>query len=43
MKTDVPTAIKDAAKLLIDRYGESFQFLGIYEKKEIYMYLFPDY
>lgn len=43
MKKDVQTAIKDAAKLLIDRYSENFQFLGIYEKKEVYMYLFPDY
>ena len=37
-----PQAIVDAAKSLIEIYGEHFSYLGMYDGAEAYVYKFPE-
>ncbi len=39
---NVPQKVKDAAQSLIDMYGLSFDYLGKYKDKEVYLYNFPE-
>ena len=39
---EVPAQVKEAAKDLVDLYGDTFDYLGKYEGAEAYMYHFPD-
>lgn len=38
----VPQIVKDAAKYLIDLYGDNFNYLGKFEGADVYVYQFPD-
>ena len=38
----VPQIVKDAAKYLVDLYGDKFENLGKYEGADVYVYQFPD-
>ena len=38
----VPQIVKDAAKYLVDLYGDKFEYLGKYEGADVYVYQFPD-
>ena len=38
----IPQIVKDAAKDLIEMYGESFDHLGKYEGADAYVYQFPE-
>lgn len=39
---EVPQAVKEKAKELIDTFGEHFEKLGIYEGKQAYKFVFPE-
>ena len=41
MNTEVPIIVKEAAKQLIERYGDSFRYLGSYKGEEVYQFRFP--
>lgn len=41
MKNDIPKAVLEAAKDLVDRYGDSIEYLGKYQEDEAYMFVFP--
>lgn len=38
----VPQIVKDAAKYLVDLYGDNFNYLGKFEGADAYVYQFPD-
>ena len=38
----VPQIVKNAAKDLIEIYGDKFEYLGKYEGADAYVYQFPD-
>lgn len=38
---EVPQAVKDKAKELIETFGEHFEKLGIYQGKQVYKFVFP--
>ncbi len=38
---EVPQAVKEKAKELIDTFGEHFEKLGIYQDKQVYKFVFP--
>ena len=38
----IPQIVKDAAKDLIEIYGDKFDYLGKYEGADAYVYKFPD-
>ena len=40
--TKIPQIVKDAAKDLIEIYGDKFDYLGKYEGADAYLYQFPD-
>ena len=42
MKNNIPEAVIKEAKDLIDRYGESIDYLGEYEEDEVYIFVFPE-
>lgn len=39
---NIPEAVKNEARSLIEQYGDSFEYLGDYEGQEAYLYKFPD-
>lgn len=39
---NVPQQVKDAARDLIDQYGDSFDYLGNLEGIDYFVYRFPD-
>lgn len=39
---ETPQQVKEAAKDLINTYGDSFDYLGKYEGADAYLYCFPD-
>lgn len=39
---EVPAQIKAAAQVLINIYGDAFDYLGKYEGADAYLYRFPD-
>jgi hypothetical protein len=41
-KHDIPIAVLDAAKYLIDMYGVNFDYLGRYNDADTYVYRFPE-
>lgn len=41
-KQDIPIAVLDAAKELIDMYGVNFDYLGRYNDADTYVYKFPE-
>ncbi len=41
MNEKIPNAVLEAAKNLIERFGENIKKIGTYENKEVYMYQFP--
>ena len=41
MKNNIPEAVIKEAKDLIDRYGESIDYLGEFEEDEAYIFVFP--
>ena len=43
MKTEVPEEILHSAKSFIERFGESFKYIGRYEKQDVYKFQFPGY
>ena len=38
---NIPEQVKDEARVLIEQYGESFDYLGNHEGQEVYMFKFP--
>lgn len=42
MKNNIPEAVIKEAKDLIERYGESIDYLGEYEEDEVYIFVFPE-
>jgi hypothetical protein len=39
--THIPAQVKKAAAELIEIYGESIDYIGIYKGKQVYLYRFP--
>lgn len=39
---NVPEPVKNEARRLIERYGDSFDYLGSHEGQEAYLFRFPD-
>lgn len=39
---NIPEQVKNEARLLIERYGESFDYLGNHEGQEAYLFRFPE-
>lgn len=42
MKKEIPQIVKDAARRLIERYGDTIDYLGQYEGADAYVYNFPE-
>ena len=40
--TQIPAPVKKAAAQLIESYGDSIEFIGIYKGKQVYLYRFPE-
>ena len=40
--THIPEQVKKAAAELIEIYGESIDYIGIYKGKQVYLYRFPE-
>ena len=40
--THIPAQVKKAAAELIEIYGESIDYIGIYKGKQVYLYRFPE-
>lgn len=38
----VPEQIKSAAKTLVDTYGDTFDYLGKYKGKDVFLFCFPE-
>lgn len=41
-KNQAPQVVLDAAKLLVDMYGANFDYLGIFDGADAYVYKFPE-
>ena len=41
MKNETPQKVKEAARLLIDMYGDNVEFIGRYQDSDVYQYMFP--
>ena len=39
--THIPEQVKKAAAELIESYGDSIEYIGIYKGKQVYLYRFP--
>ncbi len=39
---NIPTQVKKAAAELIEVYGDSIDYIGIYKGKQVYLYRFPE-
>ena len=39
--THIPEQVKKAAAELIEIYGDSIEYIGIYKGKQVYLYRFP--
>lgn len=39
---NIPEQIKNEARLLIEQYGDSFEYLGNYEGQDAYVFQFPE-
>lgn len=39
---EVPVEVLEAAKGLVDEFGSSFKYLGKYEGKDAFVFVFPD-
>ena len=39
--THIPAQVKKAAAELIEIYGDSIEYIGIYKGKQVYLYRFP--
>lgn len=39
---NIPTQVKKAAAELIEAYGDSIDYIGIYKGKQVYLYRFPE-
>lgn len=42
LEMEIPQAVKDQAKELIETFGENFEKLGIYQGKQAYRFVFPE-
>ena len=40
--THIPEQVKKAAAELIESYGDSIEYIGIYKGKQVYLYRFPE-
>ena len=40
--THIPEQVKKAAAELIESYGDSIAYIGIYKGKQVYLYRFPE-
>lgn len=40
--TSIPAQVKKAAAELIEAYGDSIDYIGIYKGKQVYLYRFPE-
>ena len=40
--THIPAQVKKAAAQLIESYGDSIEYIGIYKGKQVYLYRFPE-
>ena len=40
--THIPEQVKKAAAELIESYGDSIAYIGIYNGKQVYLYRFPE-
>ena len=40
--THIPEQVKKAAAELIESYGDSIDYIGIYKGKQVYLYRFPE-
>ena len=38
---NIPEQVKNEARVLIEQYGDTFEYLGIYEGQEAYVFKFP--
>ena len=38
---NIPEQVKNEARVLIEQYGDTFEYLGIYEGLEAYVFKFP--
>lgn len=41
MSDSIPKQVKEKAKVLIDLYGDAFDYIGKYQGMDVYQYLFP--
>lgn len=39
---NIPTQVRKAAAELIETYGDSIDYIGIYKGKQVYLYRFPE-
>ena len=39
---NIPEQVKNEARALIEQYGDTFEYLGIYEGQEAYVFKFPE-
>ena len=39
--THIPAQVRIAAAQLIESYGDSIEYIGIYKGKQVYLYRFP--
>ena len=39
---NIPEQVKNEARALIEQYGDTFEYLGIYEGQEAYEFKFPE-
>lgn len=39
---NIPAQVKKAAAELIEAYGDSIDYIGIYKGKQVYLYRFPE-
>lgn len=39
---NIPAQVKKAAAELIEAYGDSIDYIGIYKSKQVYLYRFPE-
>lgn len=38
---NIPEQVKNEARVLIEQYGDTFEYFGIYEGQEAYVFKFP--
>lgn len=39
---NIPEQVKNEARLLIEQYGDSFEYLGKFEGQDAYVFKFPE-